>query len=443
MSSGRHEAPGTGSRSRPDVLSETTDLDTLFEAIVGKPIAPEEAVEPARRTIGPAPTEEAPRATPPVPQPPAPIAEAAGEFEWPPKEPVASTPAPAIAVQQVEPETVENDFEDADDTDDELPSGPTVHRLKLVRVSPWPIMVIVGGMALVTVSAIGLRSGSSPAAPPVVAPPPATLPDGYAPQLPAAPLSNSETVAPPSIAIGDSALKPTGPAARGATATSAAPPTVTPPAAPAVTPPAAPAAAKPAPPPAAKPVATSPAPVAFAPPPAAAEPPAATPPPSARVEEPAAGRGKEEVRLIEPPAPPPAPVTAAPAPIAAPPAVSSARPATTTPAAGAPAAEIPAPVAPRVGAPLVAARRLTGAMPEYSSALRQQKVGGVVEVQIRIDLNGRVVSAIAVSGPPPLRKLAEVAVLRWRYAPATRNGIPIETESRVTFSFDPSQSRRP
>lgn len=104
---------------------------------------------------------------------------------------------------------------------------------------------------------------------------------------------------------------------------------------------------------------------------------------------------------------------------------------------------MPKPAPPRTIVPMVAARRLTGGMPEYASALRQQKIGGVVEVQIRIDLNGRVVSAIATSGPPPLRQAAEAAVLKWRYAPATRNGIPIETESKVSFSFDPSQSRRP
>ena len=93
--------------------------------------------------------------------------------------------------------------------------------------------------------------------------------------------------------------------------------------------------------------------------------------------------------------------------------------------------------------PVLAARRLTGGLPEYSSALRQQKVGGIVEVLIRVDLNGRVVSAIAVSGPPPLRQIAEAAVLKWRYAPAMRNGIPTESENRVSFSFDPGQNRRP
>jgi protein TonB len=92
--------------------------------------------------------------------------------------------------------------------------------------------------------------------------------------------------------------------------------------------------------------------------------------------------------------------------------------------------------------PIVAARRLTGGMPEYSVALRQRRISGVVDVQIRIDISGRVVSAMAVSGPPPLRQAAEAAVLKWRYAPATRNGIPIESESKVSFSFDPSQSRR-
>jgi protein TonB len=92
---------------------------------------------------------------------------------------------------------------------------------------------------------------------------------------------------------------------------------------------------------------------------------------------------------------------------------------------------------------IVAARRLTGGLPEYSAALRKQKVGGMVDVEVRIDVNGRVVSAVGVSGPSPLRQAAEVAVRKWQYAPATRNGTPIETQIKVSFSFDPSQSRRP
>jgi periplasmic protein TonB len=329
---------------------------------------------------------------------------------------VSSSPGEPIAAH----------FQDDDEApllEEESPGASTVGRLRIVRTSPWPVMAIVGGMALVTVSAIGLRSGSSTplnATPPIVASPPATLPDSYAPQLPAAPLVADETQAQPSTALGESPWRPTGPTARGSIATAAAPavpaPVTAPPAAARVTP--------------------------MVSPPAAAPP--ESPPPTATaspdVEEPAVASRRDAVTVVESPpsAPEPRPETP---PAPASPAVSSA------PAPGAgvstPLAEVPRPAASRTVIPVVAARRLTGGMPEYSSALRRQKVGGVVEVSIRIDLNGRVVSAIAASGPPPLRQIAEAAVLKWRYAPATRNGIPTESESKVSFSFDPSQNRRP
>jgi TonB family protein len=419
-----------GSSSRPDVLSEATDLDTLFEAIVGKPMAPADAAEPERRSQPVSRTEGVPRPKSAVAETPAPIREPSKPFEWPPADAAAGVPAPPLEAKPTEPPAALDDSDEIDDIEDETPSQAAVDRLQFMRTSPWPIMIVLGGMALVTVSAIGLRGGSSPAAeiPPAVAPPATTQPEGYAAPPPALPVPAGEAATQPSTAIGESPFKPTGPAARGATATSAASSPATPTAA----------ASKPAATSATKPSSPPPAPAVFAPAPAAVEPPPSAPAAAARVEEAAAEPSTEAVRVIEPPAPPLEPKTEAPAPIATPPAVSSARPDTSEAEA-----EVPRPVAPRTGVPMVAARRLAGGMPEYSSAMRQQKIGGVVEVQIRIDLNGRVVSAIAVSGPPPLRQAAEAAVLKWRYAPATRNGIPIETEIKVSFSFDPSQNRRP
>jgi periplasmic protein TonB len=314
----------------------------------------------------------------------------------------------------------------ADEAEEQIESRSTVSRLRFVRTSPWPVMVLVGVMALVTVSAIGLRSGSSSTTePPAVVPPPATQPEGYAAQMPTAPLPSDQPLAPPSTAFGDAPWRPASPPANVPSAETA-PVAVVPTLAPAKTPP--PTLTKPA------------APVASAQKTATPEPAAVSP--TAGAEDPVAETGSEAVRVIEPPPTPPASTTEpraeTPAPAAAPPAVSSARPST----ASAPVPELPKPAASRTMVPIVVARRLTGGMPEYSPALRQRKVSGVVDVQMRIDINGRVVSAIAVSGPPPLRQAAEAAVLKWRYAPATRNGIPIETESKVSFSFDPSQSRR-
>jgi protein TonB len=298
--------------------------------------------------------------------------------------------------------------------------------LQVVRTSPWPVMALVGVMALVTVSALGLRSGSSSATvlePPAVASPPTSQPDGYAAQLPAAPLAVDESVTPSNTALGESPWKPAGPSARGLIAASA--PTTAPVTSPVPT----------------RPAAVSTPPLTSSPAAASPEAPAAGSVPPIRVDEPVVDPRREAVTVLSPPASPPEPKNETPAPPPAPPAVSSARPSAPGAAASEPVPELPRPAA-RTAVPVIAARRLTGAMPEYSRELRQQKVGGVVAVRMRIDLNGRVVSAMAVSGPPPLRQLAEAAVRKWRYAPATRNGIPIETESQVTFSFDPSQNRR-
>lgn len=458
MSSPRHANPVSETPPPPDVLTEATDLDSLLEAIVGKksagagaPKQEDRSEEPARRNeVAEAPLRSA--SAPSVAWVP-PVAvdrrasflsATASEVTRVSKPLTLSdlkselsevTAAPVIAMSPVEPLAIE-----AEPQQDEEPAEntPTVHKLRLVRTSPWPIMIIVGGMALVTVSAIGLRSGSSEKVqPPPVASPTTTMPDGYAARLPAAPLTPAEgNLAPPSTAFGDALGKPA------ATPEPIAPPTVTAPAAtaqpPRTTSPLTPrpstvgAAAKPA---------NSAGSGAAAPASPTSEPTAAAAAP--RVEEPAIEPRREVAREPEP-----TPVTAPKVEAAAPPLTSPpASPARGTASSGVAVNEVvpelPKPAASRTIGPIIGARRLTGAKPEYAAALRQRRVGGVVDVQVRIDLNGHVVSAIAVSGPAVLRQAAEAAVLKWRYAPATRNGIPIETETKVSFSFDPSQNRRP
>jgi TonB family protein len=78
-------------------------------------------------------------------------------------------------------------------------------------------------------------------------------------------------------------------------------------------------------------------------------------------------------------------------------------------------------------------RLLKGSTPEYPKVLRSAGVGGLVDVQVTIDETGRVTDATAVSGPPPLRSIAERTVRTWRYEPATVNGV--QTASRTTVSF--------
>lgn len=165
----------------------------------------------------------------------------------------------------------------------------------------------------------------------------------------------------------------------------------------------------------------------------------------------------ERTEASEPPPPaapapvatPPAPVEAAPSPPAprveppvAPP--TNPTPATVTPPpAPAPAGGTPAAaVAPAVTARSTAPRLISGGNPAYPAALRSARIGGTVAVTLTVDSSGRVRNVQATSGPQQLRAAAEAAVLRWRYDPATLNGAPVASDTRVSFSFDPDRRQQ-
>jgi protein TonB len=75
--------------------------------------------------------------------------------------------------------------------------------------------------------------------------------------------------------------------------------------------------------------------------------------------------------------------------------------------------------------------------PEYPPSLAAARIRGSVEVRFVIGRDGRVSNVRATSGPPPLRGVAEAAVMRRRYEPATYNGVPTEATGTVIFSFNP------
>jgi periplasmic protein TonB len=82
-------------------------------------------------------------------------------------------------------------------------------------------------------------------------------------------------------------------------------------------------------------------------------------------------------------------------------------------------------------------RLIQGSTPEYPSVLRAARVRGLVEVQLTIDETGRVTRAAAVSGPAALREAAERAVRAWRYEPAPVNGVHAPATTTVSFRFEP------
>jgi TonB family protein len=76
-----------------------------------------------------------------------------------------------------------------------------------------------------------------------------------------------------------------------------------------------------------------------------------------------------------------------------------------------------------------------GRPPVYPSAAKAAGIAGKVEVRVVISEAGRVVDATAISGPMILRPAAVAAARQWAYNPATLNGLPVRTESVLTFTF--------
>jgi carboxyl-terminal processing protease len=84
------------------------------------------------------------------------------------------------------------------------------------------------------------------------------------------------------------------------------------------------------------------------------------------------------------------------------------------------------------------ARILHAVKPQYPYAYARKGVRGTVLVELRIEADGSVSFANALSSPDPrLAVAAEAAVLQWIFRPAIRNGIPVASRARVPIVFRP------
>jgi len=96
----------------------------------------------------------------------------------------------------------------------------------------------------------------------------------------------------------------------------------------------------------------------------------------------------------------------------------------------------PPPVSKQSSGKLVDASVISkGRPPVYPATAKAAGVAGKVEVRVVISESGRVVDATAISGPMMLRAAAVAAARQWSYNPATLNGLPVRTESVLTFTF--------
>lgn len=100
-------------------------------------------------------------------------------------------------------------------------------------------------------------------------------------------------------------------------------------------------------------------------------------------------------------------------------------------------APAPAPAAPVASAD-TAARPLSTPAPRYPREAQRRGVAGTVllRVHVRVDGGAGDIDLVEGSGSRDLDRAAVEAVRRWRFAPATRNGQPVESSVQVPIAFN-------
>jgi protein TonB len=85
------------------------------------------------------------------------------------------------------------------------------------------------------------------------------------------------------------------------------------------------------------------------------------------------------------------------------------------------------------------AKALQQSPPDYPDAARSHSIEGWVEVEYTIGVDGAPKDVSVVDADPPrvFESSAVKAVQTWRFAPATRGDVPIESHKRNKFMFKP------
>jgi periplasmic protein TonB len=84
---------------------------------------------------------------------------------------------------------------------------------------------------------------------------------------------------------------------------------------------------------------------------------------------------------------------------------------------------------------IIASKAVNLPKPAYPIIAKQARAQGPVNVQILVDVDGRVISAQAVKGNPMLTRAAEDAARRARFTPTTLNGEPVKVQGVITYNF--------
>jgi TonB family protein len=73
--------------------------------------------------------------------------------------------------------------------------------------------------------------------------------------------------------------------------------------------------------------------------------------------------------------------------------------------------------------------------PEYPIEAKKAGARGAVQVEIKVSETGKVIEAMAVSGPELLRDAAVEAAKQWEFEPVEVSGAPVKTQGILVFSF--------
>ena len=73
--------------------------------------------------------------------------------------------------------------------------------------------------------------------------------------------------------------------------------------------------------------------------------------------------------------------------------------------------------------------------PSYPDTARRMHQAGMVEVEVVVDENGKVISARALSGPGTLRQVAVEAAYRARFSPTKLSGQPVKVTGQINYKF--------
>lgn len=107
----------------------------------------------------------------------------------------------------------------------------------------------------------------------------------------------------------------------------------------------------------------------------------------------------------------------------------------TVPVADNDAPPVPRPLMKPVSGGVLNGIALSLPSPSYPELARRMRTIGLVQVEVVVDENGKVITARAVSGPASLRDVAVQAAYRARFSPTKLSGQPVKIVGAINYNF--------